>query len=91
MSHPHLNASLSFILRATGCSEEFLDALVHNLPPPVPSFVLSIEKKQGVRDLVNVGLSKTDAIRVVSGHFNAEFLYKKFLANPDLFVSTYLS
>ncbi len=87
----NLDTAMSYIMSTTGCSEEFLHALLNNLPPPTVSFVVSAKKKQEVRRLMQLGLPKPKAYEWVSGHFYATYLFKKFVKNPDLFISSYVS
>lgn len=86
----HFNDAMTFILTTSGCSEEFLQSLIYNLPPPQVSFLVSKNKKQELRHLLLLGMNKPDALRWVSGHHYATFLYNKFVSNPQLFASTHL-
>jgi hypothetical protein len=43
-----------------------------------------------LRHLLLLGMNKPDALRWVSGHQYATFLYNKFISNPQLFASTHL-
>jgi hypothetical protein len=65
-------------MSTTGCSDEFLHALLNNLPPPTVSFVVSAKKKHEVRRLMQLGLPKPMAYEWVSGHFYATYLLNLF-------------
>jgi len=87
----NLDTAMTYIMSVSGCSEEFLYALVNNLPPPSVSFVVSAKKKQEVNRLIQLGLPKPKAYQWVSGHFYATYLFEKYIVNPDLFISSYVS
>lgn len=85
-----LDIAMTHIMSTTGCSEEFLHALLNNLPPPTVSFVVSAQKKQEVLWLMQLGMPKSKAYQWVSGHYYATYLFEKYVANPDLFISSYI-
>ncbi len=87
----NLDTAMSYIMSTTGCSEEFLHALLNNLPPPTVSFVVSAKKKQEVCRLIQLGLPKSKAYQWVSGQYFATYLFEKYVVNPDLFISSYVS
>ena len=86
-----LDIAMTYIMSVSGCSEEFLHALLNNLPPPNISFVVSAKKKQEVCRLMQLGLPKSKAYQWVSGQYFATYLFEKYVVNPDLFISSYVS